>query len=344
MTRNTLDAKLFPQGIPVLWCPVITPFSSPGVPDIQRLHALLEEIAPSVRGILIPGSTGEGWEMSDQDILSLLEGVLPKSTSLGQHLLIGALKPSTEETIESINSTLRWLLRHTGAADAHAAMDTCAVAGFTICPPAGSNLTQKQLCGGLESVLRTGVPAALYQLPQVTGNEIAPETVQHLAEKYENFFLFKDTSGTDTVSLSMLDFHGVFFVRGAEGSYANWHKFGGGPYDGFLLSTANSFSRELGQVLRMLEAGDRKEAETLSNRITACVNEVFPQAGKVGAGNAFANANKFFDHLRAWGPEAEQKPGPMLYGGMRLGTDLISLARTAMESNGFDLSRGYLQV
>lgn len=343
MNRQALCRQLFPQGIPVLWCPVITPFSAPGSPDIHRLHALLDAIAPSVKGILIPGSTGEGWDMSDHDIRTLIEGVLPKTASLGQHLLIGALKPTVEKTLESINSTLDWLLSYTGAADEHAAMNACSVAGFTVCPPAGHGLTQKQICSGLESLLARGVPTAVYQLPQVTGNEMTPETVRHLAEKYENFFLFKDTSGTDTVALSRLDFHGVFLVRGAEGSYANWHAHGGGPYDGFLLSTANSFSRELGLIISKLEAGSQEEAETLSGRITACVNMVFPRVGEIGAGNAFANANKLFDHLRAWGTEAEEKPGPMLYGGMRLDAELVSLARTAMESNGFDLSRGYLQ-
>ena len=346
MQRNEWVSRIFPRGIPELWCPLITHFSAPAEPDGDRIAALLGEIAPRVKGLLMPGSTGEGWDMSDRDALRLLETVLPVSRSLGQYLLIGALKPTAAETVQCIDATMRWLVEFAGVTDEREAMAKYGIAGFTVCPPRGGALSQDEIRTGLEEILRRGLPLAIYQLPQVTGNRMSPETVAVLAETRGNFLLFKDTSGEDTVARAPLDYRGVYFVRGAEGDYSRHPRTGGGAYDGFLLSTANAFSVELARILELLrstDGGGRDEADELSRRVGDCVERVFPPAGEIGAGNAFANANKAFDHLRAWGPEAEEREPPMLYGGSRLPRELIAMARAAMEHNGFDLSRGYLQ-
>ncbi|TVR06983.1 MAG: dihydrodipicolinate synthase family protein, partial [Spirochaetaceae bacterium] len=312
MNRADQNAARFPNGIPELWCPMITHFRAPATPDTERVHALMAHIAPWVHGILIPGSTGEGWDMSDRDILRLLEVVLERASALGQHVLIGALKPTAAEMNTSIDATLALLSSLTGRADPSAAMDAAGVAGFTVCPPTGADLPQSALQQGLEDVLARGLPTAVYQLPQVTRNELMPETVEDLAHRYQNFFLFKDTSGEDRVAKAALDYQDVFFVRGAEGGYSRWPRSAGGLYDGFLLSTANPFSAELGEMLAHLHAGRQEEADRISDRIARCVEIMFPLAGAVKAGNAFANANKVFDHLRAWGPEAEAVEPPML--------------------------------
>jgi hypothetical protein len=41
----------------------------------------------------------------------------------------------------------------------------------------------------------------------------------------------------------------VGLLRGAEGRYARWSKAHSGPYDGFLLSSANSFPAQLAAIL-----------------------------------------------------------------------------------------------
>lgn len=344
MTRAEQIAARFPEGIPELWCPMITHFSAPATPDPGRIHALMASIAPWVKGVLIPGSTGEGWDMSDRDIQRLMEVVLERASWLGMHVLIGALKPTASQTMASIDGTLKQLTTITGDSGPLSAMRRAGVAGFTVCPPTGAALPQEELKAGLTDVLSLGLPTALYQLPQVTQNEMDPQTVSELARRYQNFFLFKDTSGEDRVAKAALDYQGVFFVRGAEGGYSRWPRSAGGLYDGFLLSTANSFPAELGKMLALLRSGRQEEANRISDRIARCVEVMFPLAGSIGAGNAFANANKIFDHLRAWGPEAEAQVPPMLYGGTRIPGDLIAKGRTVMQENGFDLSAGYLGV
>lgn len=204
-------------------------------------------------------------------------------------------------------------------------------------------MPQETIRDALAGILELGFPTALYQLPQVTQNEMSPETLAELAARFPNFILFKDTSGTDRVANSGQDFGGVFLVRGAEGGYATWLKSGGGPYDGFLLSTANCFGRELYQVIELLHAGRREEAQQLSDRLSAVVKEVFALVTGLSDGNAFANANKAMDHFFAHGPQAASVNPPRLHAGSRLPVEVIRQAGAALERHGFMPAAGYLE-
>ena len=92
--------------------------------------------------------------------------------------------------------------------------------------------------------------------------------ISNLAERFPNFFLFKDSSGGDRVVLSGKNLAGVFTMRGAEGDYARWLSQAGGPYGGFLLSTANCFAAELEQMISQLRNGNLEFAQELSDRVT----------------------------------------------------------------------------
>jgi dihydrodipicolinate synthase/N-acetylneuraminate lyase len=278
--RKQLQHRLFSDGIPQLWCPTITHFAAAATPNAASIHDHLRRLAPYVKGILVPGSTGEGWQMSDSDIRNLLDIVLPLANELHIHVLIGVLKTDVTQMLATLD-LLHDLLQHP------------AVAGFTVCPPKGDQLSQSEIKDSLRRILQRGYPTALYQLPQVTLNEMSPETVASLADEFPNFYLFKDTSGADRVALSGIDLSGVFLVRGSEQSgYAQWPREAGGPYDGFLLSTANAFAPELSHMLRLLQSGQADEAKKLSADIQRVVSAAFDIVANVPQGNAFANANK----------------------------------------------------
>jgi dihydrodipicolinate synthase/N-acetylneuraminate lyase len=132
-------------------------------------------------------------------------------------------------------------------------------------------------------------------------------------------------------------------VRGAETDYARWLKEVGGPYDGFLLSTANCFSVELLEIIEKLENGDEKTAQEISGRISGIIEELFRLVQPVPCGNAFTNANKAIDHYRAYGPAASKKEGPMLHGGVRLSSDIIVATEGVLKRFEMMPERGYLE-
>lgn len=341
MTRKELIERQFPEGIPDLWCPLLTHFTSAARPDRERIHRHLESMSGSVRGLLVPGSTGEGWEMTDEDILAVLRIVLDASARTGQKVLIGILKTDLPSMIQGIEIITARLMDWTGSSSAQDAFAASGVVGFTVCPPSGVDLGQETIRDSLAEVLRLGHPTALYQLPQVTGNEMSPETVSALALEFPNFFLFKDTSGGDAVAHSGRDFGGLFFVRGAEGGYHLHPRSGGGQYDGLLLSTANSFPGELKAVLDLLRKGEKAQAARISGDVEEIVTELFSAVTGFEAGNPFANANKAFDHVRAWGDGWREHDPPLLYSGTRLPVRFLEHAARLLDAKGFSAG-GYM--
>ena len=327
--RRAIQMRQFPKGIPTLWCPTLTHFRAAREPDALRIRSHLVALSPVVHGILVPGSTGEGWEMNDADILTLLEIVLDAAEKSGVRVLVGVLKTNIDDMLACLDSMAN-IREHP------------AVAGFTICPPKGSDLTQQAIRDGLARVLKRGWPTALYQLPQVTQNEMSAETVAGLASEFPNFILFKDTSGLDRVAQSGLDFGGVFMVRGAEqGGYAAWPRQAGGPYDGFLLSTANVFASELAEMLRLLDEGNIEAARAISEKLVDVVSQAFATVKEFHFGNAFANANKILDHCLAHGDDALHIEPPTLYSGVQLPKRFIESAFAMLREHSLLPQSGY---
>ncbi len=339
--RAKLVETLFPTGVPRLWCPTLTHYDADVRLDKGRIKKHIQSLQPWVKGFLIPGSTGEGWEMTDAEILELLDVTIDGVKAVGGHILIGILKTDATQVLTAIKETRDWLKQRSGGTDTLEALKKSAVCGFTVCPPAGAELDQETISKALVSVLDLGVPVSLYQLPQVTSNEMSPQTVTALAARYPNFYLFKDTSGGDKVSVA--GFNDAFLVRGAEGNYAPHLLEGGGTYDGFLLSTANCFGKQLFETIDAVARGDMKAAEPFSYTLSTLCTTVFDLAGKVGYGNAFTNANKAMDHFMAYGPKAVDVLPPMLHSGKRLPQDLIGAVGAQLERHGLMPKKGYLE-
>ena len=344
--RESLLRRIFPEGVPTLWCPLITHYADDGSIDRDRMRAHLKHIAPYVGGFLLPGSTGDGWELSEAQSRQLIEYAIAETAALGRKLLIGALGQQTDTVMDSIASSLALIRQFNGGEERTGVertdgIDGHPVCGFTVCAPSGKDLTQEQIRSGLQTVLDLGLPTSLYQLPQVTGNEISAQTIRDLATSYPNFFLFKDTSGTDRVASS--GFRDAILLRGAEGDYAQHLAANGGRYDGFLLSTANGFARELHLVRSMIDQGETARAEALSQRLSSAVSEIFNFAQTLPDGNAFANANKAVDHFNAFGPGAVEVDAPMLRCGRRLPVRMLEVTGEVLKHHQLMPQHGYLR-
>ncbi len=341
--RKNLQELLFPRGIPPLWCPPLTHFDNARRIDLKRMEAHLAWMMPHVKGYLVPGSTGDGWDLDDAETETVVRFAVDMAGKKGVSLLLGALRKKTVDVTAVIDRYIEILIRLTGKSDPLAALVAAGVSGFTICPPAGKDLDQATIGAALEIILDRGFPVALYQLPQVTGNETAPETFARLVAKYPNLILFKDSSGADRIALSGVDAHGVFLVRGAEGDYSKWLKACGGAYDGFLLSTANSFPAGLLAVVDGIRGGRLAEANKISADISGAVGEVFALVGELPCGNAFTNANKAIEHFMAFGPGAARREGPMLHGGIRIPDSIIAASGETLKRHGLMPARGYME-
>ena len=59
-SRSSLIGSLFPGGVPQLWVPTLVFYDEAGRIDQERQLAHLAFMAPYIKGILVPGSTGPG--------------------------------------------------------------------------------------------------------------------------------------------------------------------------------------------------------------------------------------------------------------------------------------------
>ena len=340
--RKNLWRELVGGEIPRLWCPPLTHYKSDATLDKERMAAHWASMLPNVRAFLVPGSTGDGWEMNNDEIKVLLDFAIELAGKLDALLLIGVLKTDVASMSEAIAETLAVLKQKAGVEDSIQVLKQTRVCGFTVCPPTGANLTQEQIQADLETILKLDLPTAIYQLPQVTKNEMSPALIKQLARLYANFLLFKDSSGSDRVALEERGQSDVFWVRGAEGDYAEWLRESGGVYQGLLLSTANCFSLQLRAIVTLLQKGKSDEAQSLSVRLTQVINEVFKLVSDLPQGNPFTNANKAIDHFMAYGTEARQILPPMLHSRRRLPEKVIREVGKILSNAKLIPQQGYL--
>ena len=74
--RSEMLKYYFPTGVPRLWCPLLAHYRDDGGLDFQRMEAHFNFVAAQVKGFLIPGSTGDGWELSDRETAAVVEFAL----------------------------------------------------------------------------------------------------------------------------------------------------------------------------------------------------------------------------------------------------------------------------
>lgn len=345
--RAELILRLFPAGVPSLLCPPITHYDAEGALDPARTRAHMAVVAPRAPCLLVPGSTGDGWELSPGEVRRLLEIHAGLAGDLGYSILVGALHPDAGEARRAVLDRLDLFKALAGTANAERALSASRVAGFTVCGPSGADLTQEEIEDALRRILDLGLPTAVYQLPQVTKNEISPAVMERLIGEFPNLWMVKDTSGSDRLVRSGIRRRGVVFVRGAEGDFAVWLAERDGEaerkYDGFLLSSANAFAPHLVQMIRLHRSGERSAAAELSGRMDEVVRAVFAEAAPLPFGNPFSNANKALDHVLAWGG-ADRAPAPATHSGALLPAGLLSAAEVSLRRGGFLPARGYLET
>jgi len=340
--RAQLLSELFPAGVPSLWCPLLTHYDAKGAVSEPRTVAQLRHLSPFVKGFLMPGSTGDGWELKERQTRQVIDIALAQAQNLEFSLLIGILKPNAQAALEAIEQIVEHIKSQTSESDALLALKKARVCAFALCPPSGRDVQQEDMVFAFSALLETGLPIALYQLPQITKNEVSAGTIKELADRFPNLVLFKDSSGSDRVILSGKDLGGLFRVRGAETDYCKWLDGSRVRYDGFLLSTANCFAGELARMIELCQAGKAKESKQISDRLSAIILEVFQVVSPIRIGNAFANANKAMDHLFAFGSKAMDAPPPRLYDGSSIPLEIMRRTAEVLARHDVLPRNGYL--
>ncbi len=317
-----------------LWVPLITHYDQSAQPRLDRARTEdhLRHITPQVRQYLIAGTTGDGWEMSDRVLADWLDFAQTSRVLTPAHkLLFGAFGATTEAVIERARAIER-------AVEARPLAAT--YGGLTLCAPVSAGAEQAEIADHFRRILSaTTSPIAVYQLPQVVHCEIAPDTFAEIAGSTSRVTLFKDTSGADAVARSAVAAGSARLLRGAEGDYAAQLK-PRGAYDGWLLSSANGFARQLRSIADLVANGQWEAAAAESEALTALVEALFAAAEGLPSGNPFSNANRAVDHVFAQGARWRDAPA-RLVSGEDLPEPFLARIESLLQGAGFDTSQGY---
>lgn len=319
-----------------LWTPILSHFRKDGHVDIDRMSAQLKAVRPNLRQLMLAGSTGDGWELGDDAFEQVIQlAWRDELFSPERPLLFGVLRPTTEEVIDRLGAIHRVMRSHSGREPP--------ILAAAVCPPVDRNANQKRILSHFERIVgRSSLPIAVYQLPQVTGCAISPATMRELS-KWDRIVMFKDSSGGDAVVRAGGLDPDLVLLRGAEGGYADAVAPSGG-YDGWLLSTGNSFPAALRTLASHIGSGDADAARRLSALLTAASAQLFASASSVKSGNAFSNANRAADHVLAWGARWDAVESPRTISGEALPREMLATAAEILKRLGEYHDAGYLEV
>ena len=247
---------------------MVTPFKGDGALDLAGIDALVNTLAKDgVAGLVVAGSTGEFYSLSNDERLQLFERV--KRASAGRLTLIyGTSALTLQDTIALTKSA-----KQMGA-------DGCMVL-----PPMYSLPTAKETVAYFSKVAEVGLPIMLYNNPARTGFNVLPALAAELAN-IEQIVAYKE---------SARDLYAV-----AETYYLTrdrWQHFAGlEPYGSALMSRgasglvstiSNVCTREVVAYHRAYQAGD---SATVS-RMQTVIDKIYHLVPGSGLSNfAFVKA------------------------------------------------------
>ena len=159
---------------------LVTPFDDRGRVDEEALQRLVEfQIRAGVHGLNPCGTTGEGALLTLEERQQVAE-ITVRAARGRVPVMVQTGTPSTEATIA--------LTRHAQTIGADAA---------TIVSPFYYRLGDEALVQHYAQIAASvpGFPLFLYNIPQLTGNNLTPAIVEAIAERCPNVIGLKDSSG-----------------------------------------------------------------------------------------------------------------------------------------------------
>lgn len=233
--------------------PMITPLTSSGDVDTAATEHLVERlIAGGVDGIFVLGSSGEGpWLTVEQS--GLVMQIAVRAAAGRVPILGGVLESGTRRTLDAIDRA-----------------SACGVSAAVVTSPYYFEADAQTQRLHFEAVAQwSPLPIVLYNIPSMTHNVIAPETVANVLG-CENIVGIKDSAGNRQAFEALLalrkkrpDFQ---VLQGAE-KLALRSLLAGA--DGIVPGMGNITPTLFADLLKRLRSGDTPGAESIQQRVDA---------------------------------------------------------------------------
>jgi len=270
---------------------LVTPFRD-GQVDVEALRALVEaQIAGGIDGLVPCGTTGESVTLSTAEHTLVVRTVVAQ-TKRRVPVVAGAGSVSTAHAIELTRI----------ARDAKAD-------GVLIVVPYYNKPTQAGLVAHYRAVLReVPMPTILYNIPGRSGVDLGLDAMAQLAEVPE-IVAVKEATGNVLRSQSLIARFGDRFavLSGDDALTLPILAVGG---KGVISVTSNVLPREVGEVVRLWNAGDVVAARQLHLRLVPVHESMFVESNPGPAKAVLARAGRIAPEVRlplVWPAESSQK-------------------------------------
>ena len=224
--------------------PMITPLKAGGDVDGEAVEKLVNHIIEGGgSGVFIMGSSGEGPWLSSSQRETLITRTVRAAAGRAP-VLVGALEPGTERTLEAVR------MIEAGGADA-----------VVIASPYYLHTDESSQLQHFERVAAaSSLPIVLYNIPQMTHNPIVVSTVVK-ALQFDNVIAIKDSAGDMENFKALLALHDQYpdfrIFQGAEKLSAQSLLAGA---DGIVPGLGNIAPQWFVQIYRAASAGDATTA------------------------------------------------------------------------------------
>jgi len=251
---------------------LVTPFTSDGAVDEQRLRDLLEyQIAGAVR-ILVPcGTTGESVTMTEEENQLVIHTTVEVARGRAK-VIAGTGSNSTAVTIQRSK-----VARDLG------------VDGVLTVAPYYNKPTQEGLYAHFRAIAEAvnGLPVVIYNVPGRTSSNISADTTLRLARDVENIVAVKEASGNLSQIMEILSTRpdGFRVISGDDSLTLALIALGG---DGLISVASNEAPQMMSQLNDLALAGQWDEARALHYKLLTLMEGNFIESspGPVKAGMA----------------------------------------------------------
>jgi len=238
---------------------LVTPFTSTGEVDVDRLRALIEyQIAGGIRLLVPCGTTGESATMTDEEDQLVIQTTVEVARGRAK-VIAGTGSNSTAAAIQ-YSQTAREL----------------GVDAVLSVAPYYNKPTQEGLYAHFRAIAESvsGLPVVIYNVPGRTSSTIAAQTTIRLARDCENIVAVKEASGNFSLIMEILRDRpkGFRVISGDDSLTLSIIALGG---DGLISVASNELPGELEQLVDLALTGNWDEARALHYRLLALLETNF---------------------------------------------------------------------
>jgi 4-hydroxy-tetrahydrodipicolinate synthase len=236
--------------------PILTPMNEDESINFEALTIQVDRmINNGIHGIFCAGTNGEGYILTDDEKIAVLETVVQRVNGRVP-VYAGTGCISTKATIQ--------LSQKAKAISADF---------LSVITPWFAAASQAELAEHYTAIAQAvELPMVLYNIPARTGNALAPATVEKLAH-IENIVGVKDSSGNFDNMLQYIectrDIPG-FSVLSGNDSLILWNLLAGGK--GAISGCANVFPRNMASIYDLFMAGDLAAARNAQDAVRGLRN------------------------------------------------------------------------